>query len=195
MRQQLGRAWCSFGWLASVLVGAGQVEAAGVVVWGSSRDGTNAPPETANAVALVAGGSQGGQLNLALLSDGTVVAWGLNDYGQTNTPPGLAKVVAIAAGYRHNLALCSDGKVVASGANDYGQTNAPPDLTNVVAISADWGESLALCSDKTVVAWGGYWPNGITNIPPNLTNLGEFILSGLEGGTWRQLRRCDENKT
>jgi len=36
--------------------------------------------------------------NLALRSNGTVVAWGLNSDGQTNVPAGLSNVVAVAAG-------------------------------------------------------------------------------------------------
>ena len=73
--------------------------------------------------------------SLALKSDGTVVAWGYNYYGQTNVPSGLTNVVAIAGGYYHSLALKSDGTVVAWGYNDYGQTNVPSGLTNVVAIA------------------------------------------------------------
>jgi hypothetical protein len=43
--------------------------------------------------------------SLALKADGTVTAWGYNDYGQTNVPGGLSTVVTIAAGYAHNLAV------------------------------------------------------------------------------------------
>ena len=60
--------------------------------------------------------------SLALKSDGTVVAWGSNDYGQSNVPAGLTGVTAIAGGYGHSLALKSDGTVVAWGDNHYGQT-------------------------------------------------------------------------
>lgn len=42
---------------------------------------------------------------VALKNDGTVVAWGLNDYGQTNVPVGLSRVTAIAAGAGHTVAL------------------------------------------------------------------------------------------
>lgn len=36
---------------------------------------------------------------------GAVVAWGRNDYGETNVPPGLSNVVAIAGGGEHSLAI------------------------------------------------------------------------------------------
>src|SRR5713226_5773237 len=46
--------------------------------------------------------------SLALGSDGKVVAWGDNTYGQDSVPASLTGVVAIAAGASHNLALRSD---------------------------------------------------------------------------------------
>src|SRR2546430_13261621 len=48
--------------------------------------------------------------SLALLADGTVVAWGDDSLGQTDLPPGLADAVAVAAGGNHNLALQADGR-------------------------------------------------------------------------------------
>ena len=59
----------------------------------------------------------GSSHSLALKSDGTVVAWGKNFYGQAIVPAGLSGVTAIAAGGDHSLALKSDGTVVAWGAN------------------------------------------------------------------------------
>lgn len=70
--------------------------------------------------------------NLALKSDGTVWAWGNNDYGQLGngsvTPSyggvayatqvtGLSNVVAIAAGHWHSVAVKSDGSVWTWGLN------------------------------------------------------------------------------
>ena len=87
-------------------------------------------------VAIAAGYSH----SLALCTDGTVAAWGRNQYGQLgdNTATGrLAPVavstnsgvsalygktvVAISAGDLHSLALCSDGTSAAWGWNPYGQ--------------------------------------------------------------------------
>ena len=45
---------------------------------------------------------------VTLKQDGTVVAWGYNQYGQTRVPAGLSGVVAIAAGWSHTVALRLD---------------------------------------------------------------------------------------
>ena len=45
---------------------------------------------------------------VALKQDGTVVAWGYNDKGQTKVPAGLSGVVAIVAGGWHTVALRLD---------------------------------------------------------------------------------------
>ena len=123
---------------------------------------------------------------LALKSNGTVVGWGNNSYGQTNVPPGLSNVVAIAGGSYHGLALKSDGTVVAWGSTNYtvnnGKTNitsgppnfgqwiVPASLSNVVAIAGGGFHSLALRADGTMTAWGR-GNSGQTNIPPGLSNL------------------------
>ncbi len=107
-----------------------------------------------------------------------VVAWGDNDYGQTNVPVEATNVMAIAGGGFHNLALQTNGTVVAWGADDYGQTNVPADLTNVVAIAAGYAHSLALQANGTVVGWGagtnntGSFPEyGQVMVPADLTNV------------------------
>jgi alpha-tubulin suppressor-like RCC1 family protein len=82
--------------------------------------------------------ASGADHSLALKSDGTVWAWGKNDYGQlgdgttTNrsTPvttsgllktSGLSGVTALTAGYGHSLALKEDGTVWTWGYNKYGE--------------------------------------------------------------------------
>ena len=112
---------------------------------------------------------------------GAVVAWGRNDSGQTNVPPGLSNVVAIAGGGAHSLALQNNGTVVAWGNNDFGQTNVPPGLSNVVAIAGGSYHSLALQNNGTVVAWGdnGF---GQTNVPLGLSN-----VVAIAGGSYHSL--------
>ena len=69
---------------------------------------------------------------VALKADGTVMAWGYNDYGRlgdgTTTTrhsptavPGLTGVVAVTAGLYHTVALKADGTLMAWGGNFYGQ--------------------------------------------------------------------------
>jgi len=133
-----------------------------------------------NAVAVAAGVSDhfayGGNHTLALLDDGTVVAWGSNDYGQlgndstsdSNIPvpvSGITNAVAIAAGGFHSLALMSDGTIKAWGRNSYGQlgnssiedSGTPVSvggISNAVAVAAGRLHSLALLSDGRIKAWG-----------------------------------------
>ena len=101
----------------------------------------------------------GGRHSLALLADGTVVAWGANGLGQlgnggtteSNVPvavEGLSGVKAISAGASHSLALLTNGTVMAWGDNESGQLGigssvedsevpvAVKGLTSVKAISA-----------------------------------------------------------
>jgi len=106
---------------------------------------------------------------------GRVVAWGGNSHGQTNTPPDLTNIIAIAAGARHALALKEDGTVVAWGDNSFGQTNVPAGLTNVIGVAAGGitgpqafgAHSVALTAEGTVVTWG--YPS--TNVPTWLSNV------------------------
>lgn len=92
--------------------------------------------------------------SLALRSDGTVVAWGVNNLGQCEVPAGLHEVVDIAAGYRHSLALRSDGSVVGWGQNEHGQANGSAAGMNLMAVAAGCGHSLALTVDGRIVGWG-----------------------------------------
>jgi alpha-tubulin suppressor-like RCC1 family protein len=135
----------------------------GVAAWGAdaSRQ-TDAPLALTNVIAVTGGRAH----SLALNEDGTVVAWGDNQYGQTNTS-GLSSVVAIAAGDDHNLALKIDSTVVAWGRTNAGQTVVPNGLSNVVAIAAGGDQSLALLRNGAVTNWGASFaamPAGLTSI-------------------------------
>jgi hypothetical protein len=62
------------------------------------------PGSATNVVAIAAGYSH----DMALRADNSVVAWGYNNYGQTNVPPSTTNVVAIAAGDYASMALLGD---------------------------------------------------------------------------------------
>jgi hypothetical protein len=83
---------------------------------------------------------------LALRNDGTVIAWGgENYYQQTNVPPGLAGVVAIAAGSVQSVAVRADGRVVVWG---WYAPPPPKRLSHVVSVSAGSRYSLALVNPE-----------------------------------------------
>jgi alpha-tubulin suppressor-like RCC1 family protein len=85
----------------------------------------------------VAAISIGQTFAMALKRNGTVVAWGRNELGQTAVPSDLSGVISISAGCDYALALKSDGSIVT-----WGNTNRIPALQNqvgfppVVAIEA-----------------------------------------------------------
>lgn len=138
-----------------------------------------------NLFASVSTISGGGYHSLALKSDGTVWAWGRNNFGQlgngkkhkTNIPVqvnNLEDVIAIASGKWHSMALKSDGTVWTWGLNNYGQLGdgtfknrktpvQVAGLTDVIAIAGGYLHSLALKSDGTVWAWGCNWSGQLGN--------------------------------
>jgi len=118
----------------------------------------------------------GYQHSIALLSDKTLMAWGVNSKGQlgdgtntnTSTPAavkGLSDVRQVSAGWKQSLAVKYDGTVWAWGDNAFGElgdgttTNRSlpqpvPGLTGMTAVSGGDCSSAALKSDGTVWTWG-----------------------------------------
>ena len=141
-----------------------------IVGWGATN---TLPAGLSNVIAISAGGDH----DLALKNDGTVVAWGQNGFGQSTVPAGLEGVIAVASGGDHSVVLKADGTVVAWGWNIEGQTNVPAGLSNVVAIAASGLRSVALKSDGTVVAWG--WNLlGEGTVPANLNGVIAIAAGG-----------------
>ena len=99
------------------------------------------PVEAQSGVTAIAAGSSH---TVALKIDGSVVAWGRSDLGQTTVPAGLSGVTAIAAGGSHTVALKNDGSVVAWGYNEFGQTTVAAGLNGVTAIAAGFYHTVAL---------------------------------------------------
>jgi alpha-tubulin suppressor-like RCC1 family protein len=159
-----------------------------VMAWGENGNGqlgdgtTNeytATPVQVTGLSEVTAIATGGSHALALLKNGTVMAWGANFEGElgdgksgieydSDVPvpvSGLSEVTAIAADGGHSLALLSNGTVMAWGENEYGElgdgtvTNSEVPvrvrgLSEVVAIADGASHNLALLSNGTVMAWG-----------------------------------------
>jgi alpha-tubulin suppressor-like RCC1 family protein len=173
-----------------------------------------------NVIAIAAGGTH----SLALTSDGTVWAWGYNEFGQLGksaniipnptpgTVSGLTNVIAITAGEHHSLALKSNGTVLAWGSNSKGQLGRSdnfgnfPDpstvsgLANIIAIAAGKDHSLALKSDGTVLAWGSN-SNGqlgrsdnFGNIPAPATVSGLTNVTAIAAGYFHTLALRNDGK-
>jgi hypothetical protein len=157
------------------------------------------------AIAVAAGGEH----SLALLSNGTVAAWGQNTDGQlgngtitgSDVPvavQGLTGVTAIAAGSDHSVALLSNGTVDAWGSNSFNQLGQPngfpggigqsdvpvavPNLSGATAIAAGGLFNLALLSNGAVMDWGD---NALGQLGNGNTNLvvTPAAVPGLSGVT------------
>jgi alpha-tubulin suppressor-like RCC1 family protein len=129
-----------------------------------------------NYVAVATGGSH----TLALQADGSLWAWGSNQFGQlAQSPVNLtphpvpAQVgfdsdwIAISAGGLHSMALKADGSLWAWGDNQFGQLGqgvtdlTPHDIPGLVGTATDWAflsagdlHSLAVKRNGTVWVWG-----------------------------------------
>ncbi len=92
--------------------------------------------------------------SVALKTDGSIVTWGSNEYGQCSFPPPNAGFVAIAGGGGHSLGVKADGSIVAWGHNSYGQCDVPAPNSGFVAVAGGGEHSLGLKVDGSIVAWG-----------------------------------------
>ncbi|MGC8991373.1 MAG: immunoglobulin domain-containing protein [Verrucomicrobiia bacterium] len=119
-----------------------------VVFWGYGKSTMTPPAGLTNVTAIAIGTVTGGSVEtthcLALLKDGSVVAWGDNDWHKAEVPRDLPKAVAIAAGKNHSLALTEDYRVIAWGYDGNGQCTPPLGLSAVSAIAAAANYSLAI---------------------------------------------------
>lgn len=181
--------------------------------WGTNREGqlgtgsasgSRVPVSIQNFATLpgVTAIAAGKEFSLALLTNGTVLAWGANEEGQmgngkagtkVTTPTaikGLSNVTAISAGSEFALALLKNGTVMAWGAGSEGQLGtgkhnnslvptAVKGLANVTAIAAGGESALALLSSGKVMSWGSNSAAQL-GVAPELKNVGEGEFEEVE---------------
>ncbi|MCP4753859.1 MAG: hypothetical protein GY866_23490 [Proteobacteria bacterium] len=128
-------------------------------------------------------GSRGGWHTLGLKADGSIWAWGNNQYGQLGVgtdalkisptelfPNTLSKWKSISAGAEYSLAVRFDGTLWAWGINSRGQlglgTQDSELVPRQVGTHADWIAasaskymSMGLKTNGTIWAWGANWFN------------------------------------
>ena len=97
------------------------------------------------------------------------VAWGANNFKQTEVTLNLTNLVQIASSSSgtHNVGLLDNGTVIAWGKTNNNRCNVPRNLGSVVQVAAGQNHSLALKADGTIVAWGFGW-DGQTDVPQDL---------------------------
>ena len=194
----------------------------------------NKPVSAALGINNITAIAAGERFNLALLSDGTIRAWGGGNIhgqfgdgergtneilnGQYVAVSGLSEVTAVAAAGTHSLALSEDGTVSAWGSNEFGQLGngilnpvrenpktkeleetmkgssaftpqlvawedgeGAHKLEGVTAIASGGGSNYALLSNGELMAWGrndrGQLGIGMRGPEPCDTEIGEVKCS------------------
>jgi alpha-tubulin suppressor-like RCC1 family protein len=153
--------------------------------WGDNRHGQcNVPPdfvqpashrfraEHETACDTVQQIACGRHHTVVLLEDGTLRAWGDNQYGQCDVPQDFAQPVKqIVCGAHHTAVLSEDGTLCLWGCNLSGQCNVPPDFVprTVKQIACGAYHTILLLEDDTVRAWGDN-EYGQCNVPPDLSH-------------------------
>jgi hypothetical protein len=106
-------------------------------------------PEPNTGFVAVAGGEGH---SLGLKSDGSIVAWGQNVFGQCDVSAPNTGFVAIAAGEWHSAGLRSDGTIAAWGRNDEGQCDVSAPNQDFLALAAGGKYCLSVKSSTATAA-------------------------------------------
>jgi alpha-tubulin suppressor-like RCC1 family protein len=183
-----------------------------VVAWGrgasgqlgTGNTGSSSLPVAVSWTGVMAGKTvvafaAGADHNLALCSDGTLVAWGRNDFGQIGNNLGgnlgspdrvetssgalMGKtVVSLATGTNHSLVLCSDGTLAAWGSNAQGQLGTIGSNGSFVPIAV--ARNIGALFGKTVTKIGcGEFHSMALSSDGDLASWGEGVSGQLGNNT------------
>ena len=147
----------------------------------------------------------GSQYNIAIMGDGSLWAWGNNEYGQlgngtrtnSSTPQKIGTDFSlVSAGSYHTIAIKRDGTLWTWGYNHRGQlgdgtttaSTIPKQIgTDFVAVAAGSVHSIAIKSDGSLWAWGnneyGQLGNGTTADTSAPQKIGSGFVAAAAGGS------------
>lgn len=153
----------------SFYLAAGVTSSGEIVAWGTTSTGVPVLPSPSLPSGVFFTSVEAGDAHLiALRSDGTVVAWGNNTYGQCNIqqPAGVG-AVQVAATLGMSYALLSNGHVITAGLPQAGENLVPPLPAGLSYLSVASGglHAMAVRSDGQLIAWGDN-QLGQCNVPP-----------------------------
>ena len=151
-----------------------------IVKWGDFDQYNGAIPTGSGYTAIAYDGGTG----YALRADGSIAAWGYDQYGQVSNTPTDAGYTAIAAGAFSGFALRPDGSIVGWGLNNYNMLGGIPAGTGFQAISALGYCACALRADGSIVTWGSNNEGAVSGTP---TDTG-FSAVSAAGGNCLALR-------
>jgi hypothetical protein len=104
----------------------------------------------------------------AIRSDGHLLVWGDNFYGQANVPPPPVGVayVDVAMSWQHTVAVRSDGQAIGVGNPSFGVLNIPPPPPGVayVGVDVEYLKTVLLRSDGNIT-YIGDTASGQANVP------------------------------
>jgi hypothetical protein len=102
--------------------------------------------------------------SFALMPNGTVVAWGSDDYGLVSDAKYVRGAKKIVAGRRSAIALLENGSLYAWGSNEHGIVRQAVTIENAVnVVAASYGVA-ALKANGEAVVWG-HFPNSPITFP------------------------------
>jgi hypothetical protein len=155
--------------------------------WGHGINGMHLLPPGDDFVAVTGGSKH----NLALRSDGTIVAWGDNRVGQLNVPNGPDNhFIAISTKANVSMALRSDGSITAWGPSAPVTNEVPIDY-GFVSIASGNNFGIALRIDGSIVTWGSDRYFQVSNVP-DVGGPNERYAVAIDAGTEFGLALLDD---
>ncbi|CAE7276431.1 UVR8, partial [Symbiodinium necroappetens] len=111
--------------------------------------------------------SAGDSHTCAVKSDGQLVCFGWNQFGQCDVPEDIGETLLVSAGHSHTCAITADGRLVCFGWNEYGQCDVPRNLGPVLTVSAGRSHTCAITAEGQLVCFG-YNSDGQCAVPADL---------------------------